>query len=158
MQEEATFGGGCFWGVEEHFRTMDGVISTESGYMGGHLKNPTYQEVCTDKTGHAEVVHIVFNKNKISYRQLLDAFFAMHNPTQLNRQGPDFGTQYRSVVFYHTSEQKSMAENMIRELGRSEKFKKNKIVTVIEEAAVFYPAEEYHQKYLYKRGMKSCGI
>ena len=157
MEEMATFGGGCFWGVEEHFRTMKGVVSTKAGYMGGHYKNPTYKEVCTDKTGHAEVVHIIFDKDKINYRQLLDSFFSIHNPTQLNRQGPDTGTQYRSVIFYHTPEQKSMAEEKISELGRSGKFK-NKIVTTMEEASVFYSAEEYHQKYLFKRGLESCGI
>lgn len=157
MEERATFGGGCFWGVEEHFRTTEGVIRTEAGYMGGHLDNPTYREVCTDQTGHAEVVHIVYDPNRTSYKILLDHFFTVHNPTQLNRQGPDVGTQYRSVVFYHSPEQKLMAENMIRDLDVSGKFK-NKIVTAVEEASTFYPAEEYHQKYLFKRGLESCGI
>jgi peptide-methionine (S)-S-oxide reductase len=157
MEERATFGGGCFWGVEEHFRTMEGVIRTEAGYMGGHLDNPTYREVCTDQTGHAEVVQIVYDPNSISYKILLDHFFTVHNPTQLNRQGPDVGTQYRSVIFYHSPEQKLTAENTIRDLDASGKFK-SKIVTAVEEASTFYPAEEYHQKYLFKRGLESCGI
>lgn len=157
MEERATFGGGCFWGVEEHFRTLKGVLSTEAGYMGGHLINPTYKDVCTDKTGHAEVVHVVFDIKIISFQDLLEVFFSIHNPTQLNRQGPDIGTQYRSVIFYHTPEQKSLAEKKIKDIGSSGKFK-SKIVTTIEEATVFYPAEEYHQKYLFKRGLESCGI
>lgn len=157
MTEKATFGGGCFWGVEEHFRTMPGVLKTQVGFMGGHSENPTYKEVCTDKTGHAEVVHLVFDPDKISYQTLLDEFFKVHNPTQLNRQGPDSGTQYRSVIFYYSEDQKSLAVNMIETLEKSGKYRQ-KIVTVAEPASSFYPAEEYHQKYLYKRGLGSCGI
>lgn len=157
MKEKATFGGGCFWGVEESFRTIPGVLDTQVGFMGGKTGNPTYKEVCTDKTGHAEVVHLIFDPDKISYQALLETFFKIHNPTQLNRQGPDVGTQYRSVIFYHTEEQKSQAELMIKSLENSGKYSK-KIVTVIEPASSFYPAEEYHQKYLFKRGLGSCGI
>lgn len=157
MTENATFGGGCFWGVEEHFRTMPGVLKTQAGFMGGHSENPTYKEVCTGTTGHAEVVYLVFDPNKISYQTLLEEFFKVHNPTQINRQGPDVGTQYRSVIFYHTEKQKSLAADMIETLEKSGKYRQ-KIATMVEPASSFYPAEEYHQKYLYKRGMGSCGI
>lgn len=149
--QKATFGAGCFWGVEAAFQKVKGVHSTKVGYMGGHLKNPTYEDVCTDKTGHVEVVHITFEPTKISYEQLLDVFWDIHDPTQLNRQGPDRGTQYRSVIFYHNQQQKKIAENSKRNKQKSGKFKK-KIVTEIIPAQEFYPAEEYHQKYFEKQG------
>jgi peptide-methionine (S)-S-oxide reductase len=157
MEETATFGGGCFWGIEEHFRTMHGVQSTSVGFMGGQTENPSYKDVCMHKTGHAEVVHIVYNPEHISYEDLLNAFFKIHNPTQLNRQGPDRGTQYRSVIFYHSDKQKKAAVKAIETLEKRGRFNK-KIVTAVEPASPFYPAEEYHQKYLFKRGLGSCGI
>jgi peptide-methionine (S)-S-oxide reductase len=125
--------------------------------MGGKTENPSYKEVCTDKTGHAEVVHLTFDPERISYQVLLEIFFKIHNPTELNRQGPNVGTQYRSVIFYHTEEQKVQAESIIKSLESSGKYSK-KIVTVVEPAISFFPAEEYHQKYLFKRGLGSCGI
>lgn len=154
---KATFGAGCFWGVEELFRKIPGVKSTSVGYTGGTTENPTYEDVCTDKTGHAEVVDIEFDPNEISYQKLLQIFFENHNPTTLNRQGPDVGTQYRSVIFYHDEDQRIQAEKMKKELNQSGKFSKP-IVTEITPAATYYPAEEYHQKYLQKRGIDSCHI
>jgi peptide-methionine (S)-S-oxide reductase len=154
---KATFGAGCFWGVEEVFRKIPGVLHTSVGYTGGKTENPTYEEVCTDKTGHAEVVDIDFDPKLVSYQDLLKIFFENHNPTTLNRQGPDIGTQYRSAVFYHDVEQKSQAEQMIKELDQSGKFSKP-IVTEVTPAQKYYPAEEYHQKYLQKRGIDSCHI
>ena len=145
--EKATFGAGCFWGVEDSFQKIKGVISTTVGYMGGKTKNPTYEEVCTDKTGHVEVVQIIYDPLIVSYEKLLEIFWSIHNPTQLNRQGPDIGTQYRSVIFYHSEEQKQIAEpSKQKQLA---KYKKE-IVTEITPAKEFYPAEEYHQKYLEK--------
>lgn len=155
--EKATFGGGCFWGVEEVFRTMDGVEKTTVGYIGGTKEKPTYEEVCSDKTGHAEVVEVVFNPDMVTYAALLDVFFANHNPTELNRQGPDVGTQYRSCVFVHTDQQKQEAASKIAALKASGKFKRE-IVTTIEQATSFWPAEDYHQQYLAKRGLSSCHI
>ncbi len=157
MTETATFGGGCFWGVEEHFRTLDGVESTAVGYMGGHTENPSYREVCTDKTGHAEVVRVIYNPGKITYRELLHEFFSIHNPTQLNRQGPDRGTQYRSVIFFYSNDQKKDALQVIQTLEKSGKYSK-KIMTDVKPASVFYPAEDYHQKYLFKRGLQNCEL
>ena len=156
-QENATFGAGCFWGVEEFFRSRNGVIKTTAGYTGGNLKNPTYQQVCTDKTGHAEVVEVVYDPQKISFNQLLDIFFNSHNPTTLNRQGPDVGTQYRSVIFYHSPEQQAAAEQSKKDFDASGKFSKP-VVTSIEPAQQFYPAEDYHQQYLKKRGLESCHV
>lgn len=153
--EKATFGAGCFWGVEEHFRKLPGVIDTAVGYMGGSKENPTYEEVCTGLTGHAEVVHLAFDPAKISYQELLTEFFRMHDPTTLNRQGPDHGTQYRSVIFFHNHQQQQEAMKMKEELDQSGKFQ-NPIVTEITPALTFYCAEEYHQRYLQKRGLGSC--
>ena len=153
--EKATFGAGCFWHVEEAFRHLKGVISTTVGYMGGTLKNPTYEDVCTDKTGHAEVVEIIYDPEKISYEELLNVFWDIHDPTTKNRQGPDVGTQYRSVIFYYTLEQKTTAETSKKNLEQSRKYKK-KIVTEITKATTFYPAEEYHQQYLAKHGLAAC--
>jgi peptide-methionine (S)-S-oxide reductase len=155
--QKATFGAGCFWGVEETFRKLEGVTSTAVGYSGGTMENPTYEDVCTDKTGHAEVVQVEFDPAKISYRQLLDVFWANHDPTTRDRQGPDVGRQYRSVVFYHSSEQKTEAEKAKSALENSGRFKRP-IVTEIEAAEKFYRAEEYHQRYLKKRGVSHCAI
>jgi peptide-methionine (S)-S-oxide reductase len=155
--EKATFGAGCFWGVELTFAQMPGVIETAVGYEGGKLDNPSYQDVCTDRTGHAEVVEVTFDPAKITYEQLLDQFFSLHDPTQLNRQGPDWGTQYRSAVFYHSPEQKAAAEAVIARLTAEHRFTKP-IVTQVEPADTFWRAEEYHQKYLEKRGVASCHI
>ncbi|UWE02790.1 peptide-methionine (S)-S-oxide reductase MsrA [Laceyella sacchari] len=153
----ATFGAGCFWGVEETFRKLPGVLNTAVGYMGGTKENPTYEEVCTDKTGHAEVVQVEFDPEQITYADLLDVFWNNHNPTTLNRQGPDVGTQYRSVIFYHEETQKKLAEESKQALDRSGRFK-NPIVTQVEPATTFWRAEEYHQRYLQKRGMDSCHL
>ncbi|KPC74777.1 methionine sulfoxide reductase A [Thermoactinomyces vulgaris] len=153
----ATFGAGCFWGVEETFRKLPGVLNTAVGYMGGTKENPTYEEVCTDKTGHAEVVQVEFDPEQITYADLLDVFWNNHNPTTLNRQGPDVGTQYRSVIFYHDETQKKLAEESKQALDRSGRFK-NPIVTQVEPATTFWRAEEYHQRYLQKRGMDSCHL
>lgn len=148
----ATFAAGCFWGAEESFRTMKGVVYTRVGYTGGHTKNPTYEEVCTGKTGHAESVEILLDPSLITYAQLLDEFWKIHDPTTLNRQGPDFGSNYRSVIFYHDKEQKALAQASKEKLEKSGKYK-GKVVTEIAPAGVFYRAEEYHQKYLMKRGL-----
>ncbi len=153
--EKATFGAGCFWHVEEAFRHLKGVTSTTVGYMGGTLKNPTYEDVCTDKTGHAEVLEVTYDPAKISYNDLLSVFWDIHDPTTKNRQGPDVGTQYRSVIFYHTLEQKTVAETSKRNLEQSKKYKK-KVMTEITKATTFYPAEEYHQQYLAKHGLAAC--
>ncbi|MEY2547280.1 MAG: peptide-methionine (S)-S-oxide reductase [Verrucomicrobiota bacterium] len=155
--EKATFGAGCFWGVEETFRNLDGVINTAVGYAGGAKDNPRYEDVCTDETGHVEVVDLEFDPARIGYEKLLDVFFSNHNPTQLNRQGPDVGTQYRSVVFYHSPEQKAAAEVAKTKLSDSGKFSKP-IATAIEPAPKFWRAEEYHQRYLAKRGQTHCAI
>lgn len=157
MSQLATFGAGCFWGVEERFRTTPGVISTAVGYEGGTMENPTYEDVCTDTTGHAEVVQIEFDSEKVSYEALLEIFWANHNPTTLNRQGPDIGTQYRSVIFYHSPEQKAAAEKSKAALEASGKWKQP-IVTQIVPAQAFYKAEDYHQQYLAKRGLNTCHI
>jgi peptide-methionine (S)-S-oxide reductase len=152
---KATFAAGCFWGVEDKFMKMDGVITTVVGYIGGHTKNPTYEEVCTDTTGHAEAVEIDYDPEKISYEKLLDAFFKMHNPTTLNRQGPDIGSQYRSAIFYHSAKQKALAEQKIKVLDDSNKYL-NAIVTEVTAATTFYKAEEYHQNYLQKNKGATC--
>ncbi len=156
--EKATFGAGCFWGVEVAFANIPGVTATAVGYEGGKTQAPTYRDVCTDSTGHAEVVEVDFDPEKVSYEALLDAFFSLHDPTQKNRQGPDWGTQYRSAVFYHSEEQKAQAEAKITELNASKNFLQKKIATTIEPAQTFWRAEDYHQKYLEKRGLASCHI
>jgi len=148
----ATFGMGCFWGAEEVFRKVKGVVSTAVGYIGGWLKNPTYEDVCTDRTEHAEVVQVEYDPSKISYKELLDVFWENHDPTTLNRQGPDRGTQYRSVIFFHNKEQEDEARKSKEALERSKK----PIVTEIMLASTFYRAEEYHQKYFQKKGFSSC--
>ena len=153
--QKATFAAGCFWGVEETFQCLPGVVSTRVGYTGGQTKNPTYEEVCTDKTGHAEALEITFDPEKITYETLLDLFWENHNPTTPNRQGPDRGSQYRSAIFYHNNEQKKLAEESKKRLDKSEKFS-NPIVTEIVPAQEFYQAEDYHQKYLLKKGKASC--
>src|ERR1700739_2639742 len=153
--EKATFGAGCFWGVEETFRKLKGVTSTSVGYAGGTKENPSYEDVCSDETGHAEVVQVEFDPAQIVYDQLLDVFWSNHNPTTLNRQGPDVGRQYRSVIFYHSPEQKAAAERS--KVDQSGRFNRP-IVTRIELAPKFWRAEEYHQRYLEKRGQSHCAI
>ena len=155
--EKATFGAGCFWGVEATFRQIPGVIDTAVGYLGGTLKNPTYEDVCTDQTGHAEVVQVTYDPAKVSYNQLLNVFWEMHDPTTLNRQGPDVGTQYRSAIFFHSPEQEAIARRSKAEVEASGKFRRP-IVTEITPASTFYRAEEYHQRYLEKRGLSHCHI
>jgi peptide-methionine (S)-S-oxide reductase len=153
--ETATFAAGCFWGVEATYRQTPGVWKTTVGYIGGKTSNPTYKDVCTDETGHAEAVQIEYDPTKVTYEQLLNIFWENHNPTTLNRQGPDVGTQYRSGVFYHSDEQKRIAEASKAALASSGKWNKP-IVTEVTPAQTFYPAEDYHQQYLEKRGMSSC--
>ncbi len=155
--ENATFGAGCFWGVEATFRATKGVTATRVGYAGGHTVNPTYHEVCNGNTGHAEVVEVTFDPAQVSYAALLDIFWANHDPTQVNRQGPDWGTQYRTVIFYHSPEQEAAAQASKAALDNSGKFRKP-IATLIEPAPAFYEAEDYHQQYLQKRGLASCHI
>ncbi|HEV2421907.1 MAG TPA: peptide-methionine (S)-S-oxide reductase MsrA [Candidatus Acidoferrales bacterium] len=152
---KATFAAGCFWGVEEAFRHTKGVTVTAVGYTGGTTKDPSYKDVCTGRTGHAEAVEVEFDPAQVSYRELLAAFFQNHNPTTLNSQGPDFGTQYRSAIFYHDAEQEAEAREAIATLEKSHIFKRP-IVTEIKPASDFYRAEEYHQQYLSKRGAASC--
>ena len=153
----ATFGAGCFWGVEAAFRQLAGVTGTAVGYLGGSLKNPTYKEVCTDTTGHAEVVQVEYDPAKVSFDDLLNVFWTNHDPTTLNRQGPDVGTQYRSAIFFHTPEQEAAARASKDSLQASGKFRRP-IVTEITPASEFYRAEEYHQQYLEKRGLSHCHI
>ena len=155
MKTIATFAAGCFWGVEAKFRQLPGVKNTRVGYTGGHTENPDYKLVCTGETGHAEAIEVEFDPAVISFGQLLDFFWQIHNPTTPNRQGPDVGTQYRSAVFYHEAEQKEQAENRKQELNAGGVFSQP-IVTEITAASTFYPAEEYHQCYLEKRGQGSC--
>ncbi len=155
--EQATFGAGCFWGVEDAFMKLPGVVSTAVGYSGGKTENPTYKEVCTDTTGHAEVLHLDFDPNVTNYETLLNFFFKIHDPTTLNRQGPDYGSQYRSVVFYHNEKQKELAEAKKAELNKAGKFTRP-IVTQIAPFAKFYRAEEYHQKYFQKHGGGGCHV
>jgi peptide-methionine (S)-S-oxide reductase len=155
--KRATFGAGCFWGIEAVFRDVPGVVDAAVGYSGGNVANPTYEDVCTDRTGHAEVVQVEFDPQQVSYEELLEVFWRSHDPTQLNRQGPDIGRQYRSVIFYHDDEQKAEAEEskaQFESLGRY----RRPIVTEIVPAAPFYRAEEYHQQYLKKQGLDSCSI
>ncbi len=155
--EKATFGAGCFWGVEAAFRQVKGVVSTTVGYSGGRFKNPTYKDVCTDQTGHAEVVQVEYDPSKVSYEDLLSVFWQNHDPTTLNRQGPDVGTQYRSVIFFHNAEQEAAAKASKEKLEGSGKYNRP-IVTEITPASEFYRAEEYHQQYLGKRGLAHCNI
>jgi len=155
--QKATFGAGCFWGVEAAFRQIKGVISTSVGYTGGSLKNPTYEDVCSGKTGHAEVVEVVYDPAQTSYEQLLQVFWENHDPTTLNRQGPDFGAQYRSAVFYHTPEQMAAALAAKEKLQTGGRYKRP-VVTEITPASTYYWAEDYHQQYLEKRGLASCHI
>lgn len=155
--EKATFGAGCFWGVEAAFRQLPGVTSTTVGYAGGTLKNPTYRDVCSGNTGHAEVVQVEFDPAKVSYNQVLKVFWENHDPTTLNRQGPDTGSQYRSAIFFHDSAQEAAAKASKEELGKSGTFKRP-IVTEITPASEFYRAEDYHQQYLEKRGQAHCRI
>ena len=151
----ATFAAGCFWGVEESFRKIKGVKSTMVGYTGGRWENPTYNDVCADLTGHAEAIQLQYDPQEVSYEDLLEVFWSIHNPTTKNRQGFDYGFQYRSVIFYHTPEQELSARRSIEELEKSGRFR-NRIVTEIVPAATFYTAEEYHQKYYEKKGGGSC--
>ncbi|MFL6545717.1 MAG: peptide-methionine (S)-S-oxide reductase MsrA [Candidatus Udaeobacter sp.] len=155
--EKATFGAGCFWGVEETFRNLKGVLSTAVGYAGGTKENPTYKDVCTDKTGHAEVVEVEFDPSHVSYDELLDVFWSNHNPTTLNRQGPDVGRQYRSVIFYHSTAQEAAAKASKDRIDTSGRFNRP-VVTQIEPAPKFWRAEEYHQCYLQKRGQSHCAV
>jgi methionine-S-sulfoxide reductase len=155
MDAKATFGGGCFWGVEAAFRRIDGVSATAVGYAGGVVANPTYEQVCSHATGHAEVVEVTFDADRVPYEQLLAVFWAEHDPTQLNRQGPDVGDQYRSVVFVHDAEQRAAAE---ASRDRVQERLSKRVVTQIEDAPPFWPAEDYHQRYLEKRGLASCHV
>lgn len=154
---KATFAAGCFWGVEATFRQIPGVSATRVGYTGGEMKNPTYKDVCTDRTGHAEAVEVDYDADKVSYDDLLNVFWENHDPTQLNRQGPDFGKQYRSAIFYHTPEQEQAARASKQAIEESNRFSRP-IVTQIVPAATFYEAEDYHQQYLEKRGLAHCHI
>jgi len=157
MPEVATFGAGCFWGVEAAFRRTPGVIDAAVGYSGGDLEKPTYKDVCTDETGHAEVVQVTFDPQKLSYSQLLEVFWKIHDPTQVNRQGPDFGKQYRTVIFFHSRDQEEIARKSKQALESSGKFR-HPIATEISPVKTFWRAEEYHQRYLEKRGAESCHI
>lgn len=153
----ATFGAGCFWGVEARFRQTEGVVDTAVGYCGGRIESPTYRQVCTGRTGHAEVVRVAYDPEQVSYDKLLDLFFELHDPTQVNRQGPDVGTQYRSVVFFHNPAQKAAAEAKIDELQGERRFYRD-IATQVVPAQPFWRAEEYHQQYFEKRGLETCHL
>ena len=155
--EIATFGAGCFWGVEAAYRQTPGVVETAVGFMGGNRNNPTYKEVCAETTGHAEVVQVQYDSEKVSYGELLTVFWDNHNPTTLNRQGPDVGSQYRSAIFFHTPEQEAMANQSKEELSSSGKYS-SPVVTEVTTASEFYRAEEYHQRYLEKNGLAHCRI
>ena len=152
---KATFGAGCFWGVEAAFRCVEGVVETSVGYMGGTLENPTYEDVCTDRTGHVEVVEVVYDPSQVSYDELLSVFWDIHDPTTPNQQGPDVGTQYRSVIFYHNAEQEAVARASKEKLQKSGKYKRE-LVTEIEPATHFWRAEEYHQQYFEKHCLNTC--
>lgn len=154
---KAIFGAGCFWGVEEAFRQVEGVTDVAVGYSGGHVENPDYRTVCSGQTGHAEVVQVEYDPEQVSYEQLLDVFWANHDPTTLNRQGPDVGTQYRSAIFYVTPEQEAAAHKSKQAQQESGRFRRP-IVTEITAASPFWRGEEYHQQYLAKRGLRGCGI
>ena len=155
--EKAVFGAGCFWGIEARFGELSGVLDTAVGYEGGDLEHPTYKEVCTDRTGHAEVVEVTFDPSRLSYESLLDVFFSLHDPTQVNRQGPDWGSQYRSVIFVMTEDQTREAKAKVAELNASGAYRQP-IATQVLPSTTFWKAEEYHQRYLEKRGMVSCHI
>jgi peptide-methionine (S)-S-oxide reductase len=155
--EKATFGAGCFWGVEATLRQVEGARSTSVGYMGGWRKNPSYRDVCSGETGHAEVAQVEYDPTKVSYDELLNVFWDVHDPTTLNRQGPDVGTQYRSVIFFHNAQQEAAAKASKQRIQDSGRFSKE-IVTEIRPASEFYRAEEYHQQYFEKHGVKSCGL
>jgi peptide-methionine (S)-S-oxide reductase len=157
-QEKATFGAGCFWGVEAAFAAIPGVTATAVGFEGGSLERPSYKDVCGGTTGHAEVVELDFDPALVSYEQLLEAFFILHDPTTLNRQGPDWGAQYRSAIFFHSAEQEAQARAKIEQLSAEGRFKPKRIVTQVEPAQSFWRAEDYHQRYLEKRGQASCHI
>lgn len=152
---KATFGAGCFWGVEAAYRQIQGVLSTAVGYSGGTAANPTYEQVCTGRTGHAEVVEVTFDPQRVSYEELLEVFWENHDPTTLNRQGPDIGTQYRSAIFFHDAEQEAAAR---ASLEKAQARFRRPIVTQMEPASDFYVAEDYHQQYLEKRGLSTCKI
>jgi len=153
--EVATFAAGCFWGVEAAFRKVEGVLDATVGYCGGHLENPTYRDVCTGRTGHAEAVRVAYDPARVSYEDLLEVFWRIHDPTSLNRQGPDTGTQYRSVIFFHGERQRAAATASKESLARSGRLERP-VVTEVVPASTFYPAQEYHQRYLEKRGQGSC--
>jgi peptide-methionine (S)-S-oxide reductase len=157
IMAKATFAAGCFWGVEDAFRQVNGVTSATVGYTGGTMKNPSYKDVCTGKTGHAEAVEVEFDPTKVSYRELLAVLFQSHDPTQLNRQGPDYGTQYRSAIFFHDAEQEAQAREAVAALDKAGVFK-HPIVTQIVPASEFFRAEEYHQKYFEKQGIRACHL
>jgi peptide-methionine (S)-S-oxide reductase len=157
IMAKATFAAGCFWGVEDAFRQVKGVTSATVGYTGGTMKNPSYKDVCTGKTGHAEAVEVEFDPTKVSYRELLAVLFQSHDPTQLNRQGPDYGTQYRSAIFFHDAEQEAQAREAVAALDKAGVFK-HPIVTQIVPASEFFRAEEYHQKYFEKQGIRACHL
>jgi len=156
-QNTASFAAGCFWGVEARFREMGGVVDAASGYMGGHTENPDYRQVCSGSSGHAEAVQVVYDEQKVSFGDLLEAFFAMHNPTTLNRQGPDHGSQYRSAIFWHDENQRLEAEQTIKAVNESGVWP-NPVVTQLTEAANFWRAEEYHQRYFEKNGGGYCHV
>ncbi len=155
--KKAVFAAGCFWGVESTFQQMNGVKSTTVGYIGGKVKNPSYELVCTGLTGHAEAVEVVYNPNEVSFEKLLDVFFELHDPTTLNRQGPDIGTQYRSAAYFSNDDEKQIIESKINSLNESGKYN-SKVVTEVETISDFYDAEEYHQDYYKKRGIDGCAI
>ncbi|MDD1705667.1 MAG: peptide-methionine (S)-S-oxide reductase MsrA [Methanoregulaceae archaeon] len=157
-KETATFAAGCFWGVEAAFRQVKGVIATEVGYTGGRTEHPNYEEVSSGRTGHAEAVLVVFDPDIVTYQGLLDLFWSIHDPTQLNRQGPDYGTNYRSAIFYHSDEQKILAEESRKKLADSGRYGRRQIVTEIVASTPFYAAEDYHQQFYEKQGKKSCRI
>tara|TARA_Y100000817_G_scaffold184928_1_gene144496 strand:+ start:4167 stop:4646 length:480 start_codon:yes stop_codon:yes gene_type:complete len=152
----ATFAAGCFWGVENNFMSLDGVVETSVGYMGGKFKNPTYFDICSGLTGHAEVVNVIFDPEKISFKDLCKFFFQIHDPSTLNRQGPDIGTQYRSAIFYYDDEQKIIALDLIKEMNSKDDLI-GKVVTQVDIATDYYVAEDYHQKYILKNNLESCG-
>jgi peptide-methionine (S)-S-oxide reductase len=158
MTEKATFAAGCFWGVEATFKKVRGVVSTTVGYTGGRTKDPTYEQICTDRTGHAEAVEIEFDPMAVSYMDLLGVFWSSHDPTTKNRQGPDFGSQYRSAIFYHSDEQRDAALRSMQEQEQARRFNGRQIVTEIVQATEFYPAEEYHQDYHEKHGLGGCRL
>ncbi|MFH1022467.1 MAG: peptide-methionine (S)-S-oxide reductase MsrA [Planctomycetota bacterium] len=157
ITETATFAAGCFWGVEAAFRRVPGVVDTAVGYAGGHVENPTYKDVCADRTGHAEAVNVVFDPAKVSYEHLLDVFWEIHDPTTRNRQGPDEGSQYRSVIFYHSDRQKAAVIAAKERVDKSGRYRRP-VVTEIVPAGVFWRAEEYHQRYAEKHGGAACPI